>query len=76
MTPQAERTILADPEPKMMFTDPVGPWHWWFAWHPVRTFDQRLVWLRWCRRRCMQKHQYLYGGPDFSWQYHIHREAA
>ena len=57
------------PNPKMMFTSPVGEWHRWFAWKPVRTYDQRLVWLRIVGRRCMQKHQYLQGGPDFSWQY-------
>lgn len=61
--------LVVDADPKMMFTDPVGPWHWWFAWRPVQTYDQRFLWLRWCRRRWMQKHQYLQGGPDFSWQY-------
>jgi hypothetical protein len=66
---------MTDPDPKMMFIDPVGDWHWWFAWHPVRSYDQRFIWLRWCRRRCMQKHQYLTGGPDFSWQYHIAKQA-
>ena len=65
---------MGDPDPKMMFTSPVGPWHDHFAWLPVRTYDRRLVWLRWVRRRAMQKHQYLTGGPDFSWQYH--REQA
>lgn len=37
---------MSEPNPKMMFTDPVGPWHWWFAWHPVRTFDQRFEYGR------------------------------
>lgn len=26
-------------------------WHLWFAWHPVRTEDHRLTWLRTVRRR-------------------------
>lgn len=63
-----------EPNPQMRFADPVGPWHDYFAWWPVRTYDQRLVWLRWCRRRCLQKKQFLDGGSDFSWQYHC--EAA
>lgn len=61
---------MSDPNPKMIFADAVGPWHDWFAWFPVRTYDQRFVWLRKCRRRAMQKHQYLYGGPDLWFQYH------
>ncbi|MGV2049293.1 hypothetical protein ACQZ48_04340 [Agrobacterium sp. 22-209-1] len=60
-----------EPNPQMMFGDPVSGWHDHFAWFPVRTYDQRLVWLRWVRRRCIQKHQYLYGGPDFWWQYYL-----
>ena len=62
---------MSDPNPKMMFGDPIGPWHDWFAWFPIRTFDQRFAWLRKVRRRCIQKHQYLHGGADFWWQYHI-----
>lgn len=56
---------------KPMFGDPVGPWHQWFAWKPVRSYDQRLIWLRRCWRRTIQKHQYLYGGADFWFQYSI-----
>jgi hypothetical protein len=52
-----------------LFGDPVGPWHSWFAWWPVRSFDNRIIWLRFCSRRCIQKHQYLDGGSDFWWQY-------
>jgi hypothetical protein len=53
------------------FGAPVGPWHRWFAWRPVRTFDMRLVWLRWVGRRCIQKHDYITGGGDFWWQYSV-----
>lgn len=59
-----------EPDPQMMFVAPVGPWHDWFAWRPIRTYDQRLVWFRRCRRRCLQLHQHLDGAPQFSWQYH------
>ncbi|QIG76661.1 hypothetical protein EVC28_037 [Rhizobium phage RHph_I1_23] len=67
---------MSDPNPQMMFGEPVGPWHDWFAWFPIRTYDQRLVWLRWVRRRSILKHWYLHGGPDFWWQYHNQRSAA
>lgn len=26
-------------------------WHVWFAWHPVRTLDRRLIWMRQVHRR-------------------------
>lgn len=58
--------------PIPMFGDPVGPWHKWFAWKPVKTYDQRFVWLRTVERRCIQKHEYLpHGGADFWWQYRL-----
>jgi hypothetical protein len=53
------------------FGNPVGPWHNWFAWKPVQTYDMRWVWLRRVRRRCIQKHEYLTGGADFWWQYRL-----
>jgi hypothetical protein len=56
-------------DPTPMFGRPVGCWHAWFAWKPVRTFDRRLSWLRWVKRRCIQKHDYLDGGADFWWQF-------
>lgn len=62
---------MSDPNPKMMFGDPIGPWHDWFAWFPIRTYDQRFAWFRWVRRQSVQKHQYLTGGADFWWRYHI-----
>lgn len=52
-----------------MFGDPIGEWHQWFAWRPVFTYDRRLVWLRRVLRRCIQKHLWLRGGPEFWWQY-------
>lgn len=29
----------------------VGPWHDWFAWHPVQTYDFGWQWCRKLRRR-------------------------
>lgn len=64
-----------EPNPMPMFGSPIGPWHDWFAWKPVRTYDERLVWFRWVRRRNIQLHSYLPSrGPDRWWQYHC--EAA
>ena len=55
--------------PSPRFGDAVAPWHIWFAWRPVRTWDFRWVWLRKVRRRLIQLHWYLYGGPEHWWQY-------
>lgn len=59
-----------EPNPIPFFGDVIGQWHDHYAWLPIRTYDQRLVWLRWVRRRCVHKHQYLSGGADFWWQFH------
>ena len=61
---------MSEPDPKMMFVDPVGPWGWWFAWFPVRTYDKRLVWLRWVRRRPMRFKSKMFNYSDYSWQHH------
>ena len=58
--------------PSPLFGDPVSPWHFWFAWRPVFTWDRRFVWLHRIHRRLIQKHQYLStGGNDQWWQYHF-----
>lgn len=67
---------MPDPNPQMMFGSPIGPWHDWFAWFPIQTYDQRFAWLRRVRRRCVQKHQHLTGGADFWWQYHVERSGS
>lgn len=51
------------------FGDPIGPWHRVFAWLPRQTFDGGWVWLRYIWRRRIQKHHYLFGGPDRWWQF-------
>lgn len=65
--------MTTEPDPKMAFCFPIGPWHDWFAWHPVRTYDRRLVWFRWCRRRAMQTNLHLHGPLHFWWQHHVER---
>lgn len=59
-----------EPNPTPLFADAIGPWHDHFCWLPIRTYDQRLVWLRWVRRRCVEKRDFLRGGPDAWFQYH------
>ncbi len=52
-----------------LFGRPVAQFHKWFAWKPIRTYDGRWIWLQTIRRRLIQKHQHLYGGADFWFQY-------
>lgn len=67
---------MTEPNPTPLFADAIGPWHWHYAILPIRTFDhQRLVWLRWVRRRRVEKRlsaygRYLNGTPDVWFQYH------
>lgn len=53
------------------FGEYTGSWHKWFAWKPVKTYDQRFVWLRMVWRRGVYKHQYLHGGRDFWFWYSL-----
>jgi hypothetical protein len=62
---------LGDGIPRPLFGTPIGDWHRWFAWKPVRTWDHRLVWLRMVRRQSVQLKFYLHGGPDWWWRYDI-----
>lgn len=66
--------MSGEPRRSPLFTAPVGPWHDWFAWRPVRTHDQRLVWLRWVRRRPLVRTLIALGstdGPDLLWQHYL-----
>lgn len=58
--------MTRDPNPQLMFSEAIGPWETWFAWHPVRTFDGHLVWLTDVRRRPLA----LYSEFRWFWQYH------
>lgn len=51
------------------FGDKIGPAHRWFAWHPVRLWYGRWVWLRTVFRQRVHKKPYL-DGPDWAfWSY-------
>jgi len=52
-----------------LFGEPIGPWHKWFAWRPVRTYDGRIVWGRYVLRRRIQKKLHLHRGLEQWWQY-------
>jgi len=57
-------------EHKYCFASPVSLWHKWFAWFPVRTWDNRLIWLKQVERRMLAKHSHL-SGPSSEWfEYH------
>ena len=46
-----------------------GPWHDWFAWHPVRTLWHGWRWLCTVERRGWR------GGGWCGWDYQPRREA-
>jgi len=52
-----------------IFGFPGGPWHRWFAWHPVETYDGGWQWLRFIERRRIHKKPHLDGSPYRWWQY-------
>ena len=61
---------------KPYFGNPVGPWHKWFAWHPIQTYDFRWIWLKTVERRGVQKHSSLNGGPNHWFQYRVIEKKA
>lgn len=56
-------------DPKPRFGAPITDWTTWFAWHPIKTWDQRWRFLCRVKRRLILKYQSLDGGADFWWQY-------
>lgn len=54
---------------KPLFADPIGPWHPWFAWHPVDTVTHGYVWLKVVERRRIQSKPDLPGPIWQTWQY-------
>ena len=56
--------------PKPRFAQCVSPWHYWFAWYPIYTWDHRWIWVRTVKRRLCQPHWYLHEVPDSWFQYH------
>lgn len=61
--------MRTEPNPTPFFGD-AGPWHDHFAILPIRTYDQQLVWLRWVRRRLVEKRHLVIGASDAWFQYH------
>lgn len=43
---------------KLRPAEPVPPWHWWFAWHPVRTWSGDWLWMRWIHRTLVERHSH------------------
>lgn len=37
----------------------IGQWHKKFMWLPIKTYDDRIVWLRYVWRRRVLLHDYL-----------------
>jgi len=48
------------------FGNPIGPRLRWFAWHPVKTTDDRWRWLSYVWRQRFQTHVWL-DGPTLRW---------
>jgi hypothetical protein len=61
--------VRLDDIPNPLFGVPVAPWHMWFAWRPVRTWDGQIIWMRWVWRRWIQKKLHLIGATTMWWQY-------
>ncbi len=52
------------------YGDVVGPYHRWFAWHPVNTWNCGWQWLRMVYRRRVQLKDYLPpSAHPWWWQY-------
>jgi len=56
-------------EHKYLFANPIGQWHWWFAWLPVKTWDGRWVWLKKIQRRLMQTKDFDFFPSDQFFEY-------
>lgn len=62
--------------PAPQFGELIGEWHKVFTWIPVRTYDNRFVWLKYVWRRCVCKHEYLPGEDCFWWWYSLDTPKA
>jgi hypothetical protein len=52
-----------------LFGSPIGPVHDWFAWHPVRLWYGKWVWLRTVRRARITTKAHLPGPMWERWTY-------
>lgn len=50
--------------------------HDWFAWHPIKTWDGRCVWLKTVGRRRVFKKPFLDGPHWEFWAYSIIRHPV
>ena len=58
------------PKHRPMFSQYASPWHKWFAWRPVTTWDGRLVWLKVVYRRRIFPSLLIEGCADPWMEYH------
>lgn len=58
------------------FRDIVGPFHRWFAWKPIRTWDGRFVWLRTVWRARTQTKDYLPRSHIQDWTHCVGQPAT
>jgi hypothetical protein len=56
---------------KYMFMEAVAPWHYWFAWFPVKTWDGRLAWLSFVKRQRYHTNPWLDGCYFQKWVYSL-----
>ena len=54
-----------------LFGSPISPWHRWFAWRPVRTYDRGWRWLVPLWRRRYQTKLNLPGPTDRWFGYYV-----
>jgi hypothetical protein len=57
-------SMVSDSHLTPMFGVPISDWKSCFAWRPVRTIDEGLIWLRRYWRRRIRKKAHL-DGPDW-----------
>lgn len=68
------RTDSAPGSGEPLWGDAIGPYHRWFAWRPVETWNCGWRWLRFVYRRRCQTKPYLDGPMLQWWQYMLPRE--
>lgn len=67
--------IMSSEEPKMMFANRIGLWHKKFCWLPVKSYDNRIIWLKTVSRASYQVKAHLQGGLDQFFVYSIEEQV-
>jgi hypothetical protein len=44
-----------------------GSWHQWFAWHPIITYDGRMIWLKRVWRNRAFPYEYCTNATPWWW---------